>query len=75
MKYLILSKSNSTVSPKMAISSVSEGNGTLIDASDISAAKHILQKSLNKNSINQKFEIIDLTTSEKKYYVAKKNKP
>ena len=61
MKYLILS-------------TVSEGNSTLIDASDISAAKNILQKSLNKNNINQQFEIIDLATSEKKYYVAKKNK-
>jgi hypothetical protein len=62
MKYLILS--NSTVPEK---------NSTLIDASDMSAAKNILQKSLNKNNINQKFEIIDLTTSDKKYYVAQKN--
>lgn len=56
MKYLILSKSNST----------------LIDASDISAAKNILKKSLNKNNIDQVFEIIDLGTSEKKYYTVKK---
>lgn len=61
MKYLILSKSNSTISP-------------LIDATDITTAKNILQKSLKRNNINQKFEIIDLTTSEKKYYVAKKKK-
>jgi hypothetical protein len=69
MKYLILSKSNSRVSPR-----VSEANSTLIDADNITAAKNILQKSLNRNNINQKFEIIDLTTSEKKYYVVKKKK-
>jgi hypothetical protein len=60
MKYLILCNNN--------------GNSTLIDASDISAAKNILQKSLNRNNINEIFEIIDLVTSEKKYYVAQKNK-
>ena len=68
MKYLILLKSNSTVSPQ------TERNSSLVDASDITTAKHILQKSLNKNNINQTFEIIDLATSEKKHYVAKKIK-
>jgi hypothetical protein len=68
MKYLILLKSNSTVSPQ------TERNSSLVDASNITTAKHILQKSLNKNNINQTFEIIDLATSEKKHYVAKKIK-
>jgi hypothetical protein len=65
MKYLILSQNNSA----------NEGqSNTLIDASNMSAAKNILQKSLNRNNINEIFEIIDLVTSEKKYYVAQKNK-
>ena len=67
MKYLILSNNNNTDSSIM-------GNSTLINAKNILAAKNILQKSLNKNNINKKFEIIVLTTSDKKYYVAKKNK-
>ena len=70
MKYLILSKSN-RISP-IRNSIVTEGNSTLIDANDISAAKNILKKSLNKNNINQQFEIINLTTSEKKYYFTQK---
>ncbi len=61
MKYLILSNNNST-------------NGTLIDASNMSAAKNILQKSLHRNNINQKYEIIDLVNSEKKQFIVKKNK-
>jgi len=64
MKYLILYKSNT----------ITDKNSTLIDADNMSAAKNILKKSLNKNNINQKFEIVDLTTSKKKYYVVKKNK-
>lgn len=61
MKYLILYISNT------------EKNSTLIDAENISAAKNILKKSLNKNNINQKIEIVDLITSKKKYYVVKRN--
>jgi hypothetical protein len=61
MKYLILSNNNST-------------NSTLIDASNMSAAKNILQKSLHRNNINQKYEIIDLVNSEKKQFIVKKNK-
>lgn len=72
MKYLILSKSNK-ISP-IVDSLVSEGNSTLIDAKDILAAKNILKKSLNKTNINQQFEIINLTTSEKKYYFTQKKK-
>ena len=30
-----------------------------------------LQKLLNKNNINQQFEIIDLVTSKKKHYIVK----
>lgn len=58
MKYLILSNAN-------------EENSKLIDAENISAAKKKLQKLLNKNNINQQFEIIDLVTSKKKHYIAK----
>jgi hypothetical protein len=76
MKYLILSKNNSTAHSIMGGSGVrwSEGpsNSTLIDASNMLAAKNILQKSLNRNNINEKFEIIDLVNSEKKHYVVKK---
>jgi hypothetical protein len=60
MKYLILSKNI--------------GNSTLIDASNMEAAKNILHKSLNRKNINEEFEIIDLVNSEKKHYVVKKNK-
>jgi len=74
MKYLILSNSNSTDNQRADSIMALGGNSSLIDAKNITTAKHILQKSLNKNNINQKFEIIDLTTSEKKYYVVKKNK-
>lgn len=74
MKYLILYKSNNIDNPIINKYTVTENNTTLIDASDISAAKKILKKSLNKNNINQEFEIIDLITSEKKYYIVKKNK-
>jgi hypothetical protein len=84
MKYLILSKNNSANSGQ-SNSTVSKGNSsirwpqgpynsTLIDAENMSAAKNILQKSLNRNNINEKFEIIDLVNSEKKHYVVKKNK-
>jgi hypothetical protein len=72
MKYLILYKSNNIDNPIINKYTVTENNTTLIDASDISAAKKILKKSLNKNNINQEFEIIDLITSEKKYYIVKK---
>lgn len=72
MKYLILYKSNNVVNPIINKYTVTENNTTLIDASDISAAKKILKKSLNKNNINQEFEIVDLITSEKKYYIVKK---
>lgn len=61
MKYLILSKNN-------------KADSTMIDASNMSEAKNILQKSLNRNNINEKFEIIDLVNSEKKHYIVKKNK-
>jgi hypothetical protein len=86
MKYLILSQNNSAVSEgnsnaSLGNSTVSKGNSnaslgnsTLIDASNMSAAKNILQKSLNRNNINEIFEIIDLVNSEKKHYVVKKNK-
>ena len=74
MKYLILYKSNNIDKPIINEYTVTENNTTLIDASDISAAKQILKKSLNKNNINQEFEIVDLITSEKKYYIVKKNK-
>jgi hypothetical protein len=74
MKYLILYKSNTIDNPVIDDYTITDKNSTLIDASDISAAKNILKKSLNKNNINQKFEIVDLTTSKKKYYVVKKNK-
>lgn len=74
MKYLILYKSNNIDKPIINEYTVTENNTTLIDASDISAAKKILKKSLNKNNINQEFEIVDLITSEKKYYIVKKNK-
>jgi hypothetical protein len=57
MKYLILSNTKEYSS--------------LIDADDISAAKKKLQKLLNRKNINQQFEIIDLVTSEKKYYIVK----
>jgi len=67
MKYLILSNNNNTDSSIM-------GNSTLIDAKNILAAKNILQKSLNRNNINQNFQIIDLGTSEKKHYIVKKKK-
>ena len=72
MKYLILYKSNNIDNPIINKYTVTENNTTLIDASDISAAKKILKKSLNKNNINQEFEIVDLITSEKKYYIVKK---
>ena len=65
MKYLILSKNNNA-------NSEGPSNTTLIDASNLSEAKNILQKSLNRNNINEKFEIIDLVNSEKKHYVVKK---
>jgi hypothetical protein len=65
MKYLILSKNKNTTHPITS-------NSTLIDASNMSAAKNILQKSLNRNNINEEFEIIDLVNSEKKHYVFKK---
>lgn len=58
MKYLILSGSGDV-------------NNLLIDAENISTAKKKLQKLLNKNNINQQFEIIDLVTSKKKHYIAK----
>jgi hypothetical protein len=58
MKYLILSGSG-------------DANNLLIDAENISEAKRKLQKLLNKKNINQQFEIIDLVTSEKKYYIVK----
>ena len=74
MKYLILYKSNNIDKPIINEYTVTENNTTLIDASDISAAKKILKKSLNKNNINQEFEIVDLITSEKKYYIVKKKK-
>ena len=74
MKYLILYKSNNIDNPIINKYTVTENNTTLIDASDISAAKKILKKSLNKNNINQEFEIVDLITSEKKYYIVKKKK-
>jgi hypothetical protein len=61
MKYLILSKNNNA-------------DSTMIDANNMSEAKNILQKSLNRNNINEKFKIIDLVNSEKKHYVVKKNK-
>ena len=66
MKYLILSNNNSA--------NEEPSNSTLIDASNMSAAKNILQKSLNRNNINQIFEIIDLVNSEKKHYVVQKKK-
>jgi hypothetical protein len=66
MKYLILSKNNSK--------SEEPSNTTLIDASNMEAAKNILHKSLNRKNINEEFEIIDLLTSDKKSYVVKKNK-
>jgi hypothetical protein len=74
MKYLIIYKSNNIDNPIIDDYTITEKNSTLIDANNISAAKNILKKSLNKNNINQKFEIVDLITSEKKYYVVKKNK-
>lgn len=78
MKYLILSSTNSTNSTNEGLSNirVSKGNSnsTLIDASNMAAAKNILQKSLNRNNINQIFEIIDLVNSEKKHYVVQKKK-
>jgi hypothetical protein len=58
MKYLILSGSEDT-------------NNLLIDAENILTAKKKLKKLLNKKNINQQFEIIDLVTSEKKYYIVK----
>lgn len=58
MKYLILSGSGDV-------------NNLLIDAENISVAKKKLQKLLNKNNINQQFEIIDLVTSKKKHYIVK----
>ena len=61
MKYLILSNNI-------------ENSGTLIDANNMSAAKNILQKSLHRNNINQKYEIIDLVNSEKQHFIVKKNK-
>jgi hypothetical protein len=84
MKYLILSNNNSA-NEEPSNSTVSKGNSsirwtektsnsTLIDASNMSAAKNILQKSLNRNNINQIFEIIDLVNSEKKHYVVQKKK-
>ena len=58
MKYLILSGSGDV-------------NNLLIDAENISTAKRKLKKLLNKNNINQQFEIIDLVTSKKKHYIVK----
>ena len=58
MKYLILAGSGDV-------------NNLLIDAENISVAKKKLQKLLNKNNINQQFEIIDLVTSKKKHYIVK----
>jgi hypothetical protein len=58
MKYLILSGSG-------------DADNLLIDAENISGAKKKLQKLLNRKNINQQFEIIDLVTSEKKYYIVK----
>ena len=69
MKYLILYNSNNIDNQKINNYTITENNSTLIDADDISAAKNILKKSLNKNNINQKFEIVDLITSKKKYYI------
>jgi hypothetical protein len=73
-----VSKGNSSIrwTEKTSNSTVSKGNSnsTLIDASNMSAAKNILQKSLNRNNINQIFEIIDLVNSEKKHYVVQKKK-
>jgi hypothetical protein len=58
MKYLILSGSG-------------DADNLLIDAENILGAKRKLQKLLNRKNINQQFEIIDLVTSEKKYYIVK----
>jgi hypothetical protein len=55
MKYLILHKNNTT----------------FLDANNISTAKNILKRKLNKNSINEIFEIIDLSNGNKKYYISK----
>jgi hypothetical protein len=43
----------------------------LIDAENISVAKNKFKKLLNKNNINQQFNIINLGTSEKKHYIVK----
>jgi len=62
MKFLILSGAENVNSNEYSL---------LIDADNISVAKNKFKKLLNKNNINQQFNIINLGTSEKKHYIVK----
>ena len=62
MKFLILSGAENVNSNEYSL---------LIDAENISVAKNKFKKLLNKNNINQQFNIINLGTSEKKHYIVK----
>jgi uncharacterized protein YjbK len=62
MKFLILSGAENVNSNEYSL---------LIDAENISVAKNKFKKLLNKNNINQQFNIINLVTSEKKHYIVK----
>jgi uncharacterized protein YjbK len=62
MKFLILSGAENVNSNEYSL---------LIDAENISIAKNKFKKLLNKNNINQQFNIINLGTSEKKHYIVK----